>query len=58
MGLKAPGIVTFTLSIVLVVIATISKFARADLPWIMGHEFFVVLVAFLILVSGCMVRRL
>ncbi|MEZ5853583.1 MAG: hypothetical protein R3D67_02120 [Hyphomicrobiaceae bacterium] len=58
MGLKAPGIVTFTLSIVIVVIATISKYAQANLPWINGHEFVLLMCAFLLLAFGCILRRM
>ena len=58
MGLKAPGILTFTLSIVLVVIAAVSKYAQANLPLINGHEFPLLLIAHLILVFGCIMRGL
>ena len=58
MGIKAPGIITFTLSIVLVVIAAVSKYAQANLPWINGNEFLLLLIAYLVLVSGCVMRRL
>ena len=58
MGLKAPGILTFTLSIVIVVVATISKYAQANLPWINGHEFVLLMVAYLMLAFGCVIRRL
>lgn len=58
MGLKAPGILTFTLSIVLVVVAAGSKYAQAHLPLINGHEFELLLIAHLILVFGCIMRGL
>ncbi len=58
MGLKAPGILSFTSSIVLVVIAAVSRFANASIPLVTGHEFVLVLVAYLVLVVGCVVRGL
>lgn len=58
MGLKAPGILTFTLSIVLVVIATGSKYAQAHLPLVNGNEFPLLILAHLVLVVGCILRGL
>lgn len=58
MGLKAPGILSFTSSIVLVVIAAVSRFANASIPLVTGHEFALVLLAYLMLVLGCVVRGL
>ena len=58
MGLKAPGILSFTSSIVLVVIAAVSKFANASIPLVTGHEFGLVFLAYLVLVVGCVVRGL
>lgn len=58
MSLKAPGILTFTLSIILVVIAAGSKYAEAHLPLINGHEFGLMLLAHLVLVFGCVMRGL
>ena len=56
MGLKAPGILTFTLSIILVVIAAGSKYAQAHIPLVNGREFALVIIAHLVLVIGCVVR--
>ncbi len=58
MGLKAPGILTFTSSIILVVIAAGSKYAGAHLPLVNGREFALVILAHLVLVIGCVVRGL
>ncbi|MGE0698958.1 MAG: hypothetical protein AB7O57_07670 [Hyphomicrobiaceae bacterium] len=58
MGLKAPGILTFTLSIVLVVIAAASKYAQAHIPMVNGREFVLLLLAHLVLVAGCVMRGL
>jgi hypothetical protein len=58
MGLKAPGILTFTLSIILVVIAAGSKYAQAHVPIVNGNEFALVVLAHLVLVIGCVVRGL
>lgn len=58
MGLKAPSIVTFTLSIILVVIAAGSKYAQAHLPLVNGNEIPMLIFAHLVLALGCVMRRL
>ncbi len=58
MGLKAPGILTFVISIILVVIAVGSKYAQAHLPFVNGNEFILVVLAHLVLVIGCLLRGL
>jgi hypothetical protein len=58
MSLKAPGILTFTTSVVLVVAVLGVKFFGAQIPLLNGHEFWALLVAYLVLVVGCMVRGL
>ena len=59
MGLRAPGILSFTSPMVLAVIAALSKFATtANIPLVTGREFGLVFVAYLILVVGCIVRGL
>ena len=56
MGLKAPGILTFTLSIILLVIAAGSKYAQAHIPVVNGREFALVVLAHVVLLIGCVVR--
>ena len=56
MGLKAPGILTFMLSIILTVCVLVVKFFSAEIPLLMGNEFWALLLAQLILVLGCLVR--
>ena len=58
MSLKAPGILTFTTSVVLVVAVLGVKFFGAQIPMLNGHEFWALLAAHVILVIGCMVRGL
>ena len=58
MGLKAPGILTFMFSVILVVVAVITKFFGASIPIISGHEFYVLLLAQGLLVLACMMRGL
>lgn len=59
MGLKAPGILSFTSSMVLAVVAALSKFAAtANIPLVTGREFGIIFLAYLILVVGCIVRGL
>lgn len=56
MGLKAPSILTFTLSVILVVIAAGSKYAQAHVPLVNGNEFPLLMLAHLILLLGCVLR--
>jgi hypothetical protein len=56
MGLKAPGIVTFLISVVLTVIVLTSKFFGANIPGLTGNESWALLASYCILMLGCMVR--
>lgn len=56
MGLRAPGILTFIFSIVLTVMVVLMKFFQAKIPLLDGHEFWVLLLAQVILIAGCIVR--
>lgn len=58
MGLKAPGILTFMLSVILVVAVLMAKFFGATIPVLTGNEFWALLLAHLILVLGCLLRGL
>jgi hypothetical protein len=58
MGLKAPGILTFMVSIVLTVTVLIMKFFGAEIPLLVGNEFWALLAAQIILVLGCIMRGL
>lgn len=58
MALKAPGILTFLISIVLVVTVLMIKFFGANVPGLTGHEFWGLLIAHTILVLGCLMRAL
>jgi hypothetical protein len=58
MALKAPGIITFLISVVLVVAVLMIKFAGANVPGLTGHEFWGLLIAHLILAAGCLMRGL
>lgn len=58
MGLKAPGILTFMLSVILTVTVLIIKFFGADIPLITGNEFWALLAAQIILIFGCIMRGL
>jgi hypothetical protein len=58
MGLKAPGIVTFMLSVILTVTVLIIKFFGAEIPFVTGNEFWALLAAQVILVLGCIMRGL
>ncbi|ADJ24719.1 MAG: hypothetical protein J0H37_08825 [Hyphomicrobium denitrificans] len=56
MGLKAPGIVTFMVSVILTVIVLTSKFFGAEIPGLTGNESWALLASYAILMLGCMVR--
>jgi hypothetical protein len=58
MGLKAPGIITFMMSVILVVIVLVSKFAGASIPGITGQEDWALLASYLVLMLGCLMRGL
>jgi hypothetical protein len=58
MVLKAPSILTFMVSVVLTVVVLIMTFFGAQIPYLVGHEFWVLLVAQVILVLGCIMRGL
>lgn len=58
MGLKAPSILTFMISVIMVVVVIVGKFFGASIPLISGHEFYALLVAHLVLVLGCIFRSM
>ncbi len=58
MALKAPGIVTFMIAIVLTVTVLIMKFFDAQIPFLVGNEFWGLLVAHVVLIFGCIMRGL
>ncbi len=58
MGLKAPSIITFMLSVILAVVVLTSTFFGADIPGLKGNELWALLMSYAILMLGCMVRGL
>ena len=58
MGLKAPSILTFMVSVILTVTVLIMKVFGAQIPFLNGNEFWALLVAQVILVLGCTMRGL
>lgn len=56
MGLKAPSIVTFLISVVLAVVVLTSYFFGAEIPGLKGNEMWALLTSYTVLVLGCMVR--
>ena len=58
MVLKAPGIITFILSIVLTVCVLVARFFGAEIPLIKGNEFYFLLLSHIILMLGCLMRGL
>ena len=58
MVLKAPGILTFMLSVILTVLALATRIFGASILYISGNELWVILLAQVILVFGCIMRGL
>lgn len=58
MALKAPGLLTFMVSVVLTVVVLIMKFFGAEIPFLIGNEFWALLLAQVILIFGCIMRGL
>jgi hypothetical protein len=58
MTLKSPGIVTFTLAVVLTVLVLATRFFGAQIPVITGNEFWGLLAAHMVLVTGCVIKGL
>ncbi len=58
MGLKAPGILTFMVSVILTVTALFTKFFGAEIPYLAGRELAVLVAAQTILILGCIMRGL
>ena len=58
MGLKAPGLLTFMVAVILTVCILVVKFFAAEIPFIKGHEFWALLTAHVLLVLGCLARWL
>ena len=57
-GLKAPGIITFMVSVILAVIVLVSTFFGADIPGLKGNEFWALLMSYSVLMLGCLLRGL
>ena len=59
MALKSPGILTFMLSVILTVLALVTKlYPEANIPFVATKEFIVLLVAQFVLIFGCIMRGL
>ena len=60
MALKAPGILVFTLSIVLALAVLFPRFFGATVPYLTGDttQFYAMWAAYLVLLLGCIMRGL
>jgi len=60
MALKAPGILVFTLSIILSLAVLFSRFFGASVPFLTGDttQFYAMWAAYLVLLLGCIMRGL
>ena len=57
-GLKAPSIITFMLSVIIAVVVLMSHFFGAEIPGLKGNELWALLTSYTVLMLGCMVRGL
>jgi hypothetical protein len=60
MFLKAPGLLTFSVSVLLALSVLYARYFGADVPFLMGDasQFYGMLIAYVILVLGCTMRGL
>lgn len=58
MGLKAPSIITFMISVVLTVVVLMSSFFGAEIPGLKDNEQWALLLSYGILMLGCLVKGL
>ena len=59
MGLKAPGMITFLLSFIVMMAVIFAKFFGAKVPFLNENtEFIGLFVAYVILSLGCLIRSL
>lgn len=58
MTLKAPGMLTYMISVIIVVFVLSAKFFGASIPFINGHEFWMLFTAHILLMVGCLMRGL
>lgn len=58
MGLKAPGLITFLLSIILTVAVLMAKLFNAEVPLLVGNEFWALLLAHVVLITACLTTYL
>ena len=60
MALKAPGILIFLLSLILALAVLFTRFFQAVIPFLTSDntQFYALLVAYAILVLGCIMRGL
>ena len=60
MFLKAPGLLVFTVSVLLALSVLYARYFGSDVPFLMGDasQFYGMLIAYVILVLGCTMRGL
>ena len=58
-GLKAPGMITFLVSLIVMLAVLSAKYFNATIPGLTGDvtQFAGLLVAYVILLAGCLFRR-
>ena len=55
MGIKAPSLVTFAVSVLLTLAVLLAKIG-VSVPLVSGYEFLVLMIAQILLILGCTVR--
>ncbi|MGE3065965.1 MAG: hypothetical protein AB7K67_10275 [Hyphomicrobiaceae bacterium] len=60
MGLKAPGILIFLISVILALAVLFARFFGATIPLLTGesYQFYGLLAAYVVLLLGCIMRGL
>jgi hypothetical protein len=58
MVLKSPGILTFMVSVIVTVLALVTKVFGASIPLVSENEFWALLLAQIVLIFGCIMRGL
>ena len=59
MGLKAPGMITFLISFIVMMAVLFAKFFGAQIPGLNEHtQFAGLLIAYILLAFGCLLRGL
>jgi hypothetical protein len=57
-ALTPPTLILFAISVIIAILALLAVYARVRIPWVSGHTFDTLAIAYLLLVAGVVFRRL